>query len=107
MRYGMLGEDETSTREKLEKYTGEIEWPHLRPHFDNGALLYLDPSLSLVEVGEALANDDAERVARWKKSGDLVVPSEPHAAHWDQTGASFRALVVSPFVLIQPAESEG
>ncbi len=105
MRYGMLGEDTSTTGDKLEKYTGEVGWRYLRAHFEAGALVYVDPSLSLTEVGEAFANDAAEQVADWRKSGDLVTPSRPHAEYWEESGATFRALVVSPFVLIQPLES--
>ncbi|MDF1861024.1 MAG: DUF2288 family protein [Verrucomicrobiales bacterium] len=109
MRYGMLGDDEATTAEKLEKYMGEVDWAYLEPHYKNGAILWLDPSLSITEVGEALTNDDTTRVAEWKNRGDLVTPSAPHAFYWEETRATFRALVVSPFVLIQPideAESE-
>lgn len=102
MSYGMLGEDTADTREKLEKYTGEVDWTYLEPHYRNGALLYIDPVLSLTEVGEALARDDTRRIREWRQSGDLVTPSTPHAFHWEESNASFRALVVSPFVLIQP-----
>ncbi|MCB1228992.1 MAG: DUF2288 domain-containing protein [Verrucomicrobiae bacterium] len=105
MRYGMLGEDTSTTGEKLEKYTGEVGWIYLRSHFEAGALLYVDPSLKLTEVGQAFADDDADRVAEWRQGGDLVSPSQPHADYWEESGATFRALVVSPFVLIQPIES--
>ena len=57
-----------------------------------------------VEVGKAFSDDDAESVRAWKSAGDIVVPSEPHALHWEETKAKFTALVVSPFVLIQPLE---
>jgi hypothetical protein len=110
MRYGMLGSDEATTAEKLEKYLGEVEWDYLEPHYKNGAILWLDPSLSITEVGEALTNDDITRVEEWKNRGDLVTPSAPHAFYWEESKAVFRALVVSPFVLIQPigeAEVEG
>jgi hypothetical protein len=104
LTYGILGDDAASPLEKLEKYTGEVDWNYLRPHFKAGALVYVDSSLSLTEVGHAFSIDDAERVKEWRKSGDLVTPSEPHAVYWEESGASFRALVVSPFVLIQPIE---
>ncbi|MCG8600231.1 MAG: DUF2288 domain-containing protein [Verrucomicrobiales bacterium] len=104
MVYGMLGDDDLSTAEKLEKYTGVVGWKHLEPHYKNEALLWLDPSLDLTTVGEAIANDDTEKVRAWKESGDLVTPSTPHAFYWEESKATFRALVVSPFVLIQPTE---
>lgn len=101
MQWGMIGKDETTTREKLEKYTGEVGWEELRPHYENGALLFVDLSIPIVDAGLAIANDDIDRVAEWRGNGDLVNPSDPHAEYWKKSGARFRALVVSPFVLIQ------
>ena len=104
MRYGMLGEDEQTTPEKLQKYTGQVDWNYLKPHFESGALLYVDPILSITEVGQALADDNKDKIQTWMKSGDLVKPSEPHAAWWEKNPQNFTALVVSPFVLMQPVE---
>ncbi len=105
MRYGLLGNDPDSPLEKLEKYTGEVDWSYLKRHFQNGSLVWVDPCLSLTEVGHAFSIDDADRVKAWRKSGDLITPSEPHAVHWEETRSRFLALVVSPFVLIQPVEN--
>ena len=102
MRYGLLGSDPDSPLEKLEKYTGEVDWPYLKRHYKSGALVWVDPDLSLTEVGHAISIDDADRVKAWRRSGDLVIPSELHTLHWEESGARFLALVVSPFVLIQP-----
>jgi len=102
MEYGMLGGEDPS----LEKYMGEVNWDYLKPHFDSGALLYVDASLDLKEVAEALVSDDKTRVESWLKSGDLLKPSQPHWDYWGSSGETFRAVVVSPFVLMQPAASE-
>ncbi|SRR5690606_7725454 len=102
MRYGMLGGEGPSPQERLEKYTGEVDWAYLKPHFASGALVWVDPSLDLVEVGRAFTEDEADKVQAWRRGGELVCPSEPHAAHWEDSQARFLALVVSPFVLIQP-----
>lgn len=104
MNYAVVSSEELSTGEKLEKYTGEIQWAYLKPHFEAGSLLWLSPELSITEVGEAITGDDSERVQDWRKEGLLIVPSTPHADYWESTAAAFRALVVSPFVLIQPLE---
>lgn len=101
-RQGVFGGDEGTVVDKLEKYTGEVDWTYLKNHFESGALLYVDPALDLTVVGKAIADDDADAVRAWKKAGDLVQPSAPHAAYWEETKAEFLALVVSPFVLIQP-----
>lgn len=106
MNYGMLGDDTGSTPEKLEKYTGVVDWEYLKPHFQAGALLYVDKSLNITEVGQALTDDDKDAVAGWLKSGDLVKPSEPHATWWQENPQEFTALVVSPFVLMQEVASD-
>ncbi len=98
----MLGDDVAGVVEKLEKYTGEVAWAYLKKPFETGALIYLDPSLSLSEVGQAFAEDDADAVMRWRSTGDIIVPGTPHSDYWGRIGAVFLALVVSPFVLIQP-----
>jgi len=105
MRYGMLGNDRSPVDEKLDKYTGDVDWVYLQPHFDAGSLVYVDPGLTLKLVGQAFTQDDRQQVEAWFKSGDLVKPSQPHAAHWSQSKSQFMALVVSPFVLITPLES--
>ncbi|MEM7387338.1 MAG: DUF2288 domain-containing protein [Verrucomicrobiota bacterium] len=102
LRYGILGEDGMTDEEKLAKFSGQVDWNYLKPHFEAGALLYVDPSLDLKEVGVAFSGDEKERVEAWLKTGDLVKPSQPHATYWEASKAVFTAMVVSPFVLIQP-----
>lgn len=104
LNYAVVSSDEVTTSEKLEKYTGEIQWSYLKPHFEAGSLIWISESLVLTEVGEAITNDDSNRVASWKQEGELVIPSEPHADYWETIDATFRALVVSPFVIIQAVE---
>ncbi len=100
--YAVLGGDAGSTTEKLDKYTSEADWQYLKPHFESGALLYVDPSLVITEVGRAITSDDTARIKSWLNNGDLIKPGTPHAEHWQSSGARFTALIVSPFVLIQP-----
>lgn len=102
LAYQMLGDDGLSPRQRLEKYTGEVDWNYLRPHFDNGALIYVDAELDLIEVGEAFLNDDKGRVDEWLKRGDILRPGELHAQWWAANPEMFRASVVQPFVLMQP-----
>jgi len=104
MRYGMLGEDDASVEDKLEKYTGEVEWEYLKKPYETGSVLYVDPSLDLTEVGRAFSEDDTESVKTWRSKGDIIQPGPPHAEYWESEQARFLALVVTPFVLIQPLE---
>ena len=103
MRYGVLGDDNASPEEKLAKYTGEVDWEYLHPHYESGSLFFVDPELALESVGAALSANDTATVEAWLRSGDLVKIEAIHAAQWQENPPAFHALVVSPFVLCRPA----
>ena len=98
-------EDSLSEAEKLEKYSGEVEWSYLRPHFEAGNLIYVDPCLDLKKAGIAFAEDAQEQVQIWLKGGDLVQPCRQHAEYWESAQITFHAMIVRPFILAQPVES--
>lgn len=102
LRYAMLGEDTSTTEEKLRKYTGTVDWKYLRPHYQSGVLYFVDTSLPLAEVGAAFSEDGRKRVEAWLKAGDVVKIADIHAAQWEKGATEFEALVVSPFVLCRP-----
>lgn len=102
MKYALLGEDRSTDEEKLEKFTGEVNWKYLRPHYQSGVLFFVDPALKLQHVGAAISADETECVKDWMKSGDLVKIGSLHACQWEDSGTLFEALVVSPFVLCRP-----
>jgi len=95
-------EDNSSDEEKLEKYSGNVDWSYLKPHFEAGSMIYVDPSLDLKTAGLAFANDDQAQVQAWLKAGDLVQPCDLHAEHWKDSNTHFNAMIVRPFVLAQP-----
>ncbi|GAA5483594.1 DUF2288 domain-containing protein [Haloferula sargassicola] len=101
MKYGILGEDAQSDDEKISKYTGEVGWSYLRPHFERDALIWVDPELDLGQVAKAFIGDDSVRVADWLGNGDLVRVGKLHAAQWEAGDELFTAVVVTPFVLMQ------
>ena len=103
MKYAILGEDGSSTEEKLAQYTGRVPWTYLAPHYRNGSLYFVDPSLELAAVGAVFSENRADQVQAWIKTGDLVKIEALHAAQWEDGDQEFEALVVSPFVLCRPA----
>ena len=88
-------------REQLAASMGPIEFTDIRAHLARDAVIVVDPSLDLLDVGEALARDDKIRVAEWIEKGLLGKPSLETIDTWSKTsGAAWTALVVQPFVLI-------
>lgn len=106
MKYSMLGADDQSAEDKIAKYTGEVNWNYLRPHFESGALLWVDPSLTLAKVADALSADDTETVTNWLGKGDLVKIGDLHAKQWEESDELFTAVVITPFVLMQQRSGE-
>lgn len=86
----------------VEYSEGVTTWGYLLPHLEHGNLYFVDLSLQLREVAEALGKDDAARVSGWLKSGELVKLESIHAGQWHPAETFFDAVVVSPFVLCRP-----
>ncbi len=97
-------EDNSSDLEKLEKYSGDVEWSYLKPHYETNSLVYVDPTLDLKNAGLAFTNDNKEQVQAWLKSGDLVQPCDLHVEYWLESKTRFNAMIVRPFVLAQPIQ---
>ena len=97
-----LAENDSSTREKLANYTGQVPWSYLAPHSLKGSRYFVDPGLALEDVGAAISGNRADLVEAWLKSGELVKIEALHAAQWEDGVTEFEALVVSPFVLCRP-----
>jgi hypothetical protein len=97
-------QDNLSQDEKLEKYSGEVDWNYLQPHFKAGNMIYVDPRLDLKQAGLAFTKDQKHLVEKWLKSGDLMQPCELHAQHWEKEKRQFKAMIVRPFILAQPTK---
>lgn len=102
LQYDMLGGDDTPAEEKVAKYTGEVDWTYIKPHYKSGAMIYVDPALDLTVVAQAFTKDNKEQVQAWLKSADLVKPSHLHEDWWEHDKTRFTAVVITPFVLAQP-----
>ena len=89
-------------RETLMASMGPIEFSDLRPHLARDSVIIVDGSLDLLDVGEAVARDDKERVSAWVAAGLLGKPSLEQLERWSKTtGPAWTVLVVQPFVLLQ------
>ena len=86
---------------KLLGETARISWQELQPFFARGALLSVGAGLDLVEVAEALAEDDRIRVAGWLANNELESVTAPLAEDLLNRDPELWAVVVAPWVIIQ------
>ena len=62
MKYAMFGGSELTENDKLTQSMGEVDWSYLAPHYKSGSLYFVDPQLSLVEVGLAFTENRKDEV---------------------------------------------
>lgn len=82
--------------------TARIAWKDLEPHFARGELLEVDASLDLVEVAQALIDDNSAAVKGWMQQNLLTSLADARAADWHQRDPeTLWAVVIRPWVLVQ------
>jgi hypothetical protein len=87
---------------KLREGFGDSEWQDLAPHAARDALIVVHPSLDLLQVGEAIASDNAPLVSKWMNGGLVRKPTLEELERWNRATnpQTFSTLIVQPFVLI-------
>ena len=89
-------------REKVNLETSQIAWAELQRFFASGAAIYVAPELDLVDVAYQFSIDNKEQVEQWLQSGQVTRVSDQQALTWYQTDAMVWAVVVKPWILVQP-----
>ncbi len=90
-------------RAELAANLDQAEWSWLAPHVERDVVVVVTPELDLLDVGVAIANDNVLLVQRWISESMIYKPDPAQVADWNQTPTiSFTALIIQPYVLIQP-----
>ena len=80
----------------------QAEWTWLKPHLERDALIWVGPSLELLQVASAVAENKANEIQAHVTAGKLSKPSAEQIQSWDQEPSKkFNVIIVQPFVLIQ------
>ena len=90
----------------LNRETARIRWRELQTHFAAGRLVLGARELDLLQAAQACARDDSAQVAAWMHNGQLGPVSDDQARQWQAEDAQFWALVIKPWVLIQPVAED-
>jgi len=89
-------------RVKINQETSRIAWSELQRFFASGGAIYVSSDLDLVEVAFQLSRDNRPQVEQWMAAGQVANVSDEQALAWHKADAELWAVVVSPFVLVQP-----
>ena len=95
---------EALLHDKLNLETARIHWQELQPHFARGAAVYVDSNLDLIGIAKPMANDDSATLAKLMQQGQFGVVSEAQARQFLADNQAMWAVVVAPWVLVQPCQ---
>lgn len=89
-------------RDRIAESLGPITMSDLGPHLARDVVIVVAPSLALLDVGEAIAQDDTARVDAWVQEGLVGKPTLDALERWSRASGPFAdAVVVQPFVLVR------
>ena len=91
-------------RAKLNLETSKIAWKELQRFFAGGSALAVAADLDLVEVALQMSEDNVAQIQQWAAAGKLGKVSDEQAGKWLTDDVSVWAVVVSPWVLVQPVQ---
>lgn len=99
----MASAEELEAQLNLE--TGQISWQELQPFFAKGQTIYVAPGLDLIRVARTFVDDDSAQVQAWMEQGQVGEVTAEQARDWVERDADMWALVVKPWVLVQPEQA--
>ncbi|OGS99731.1 MAG: hypothetical protein A3F73_04435 [Gallionellales bacterium RIFCSPLOWO2_12_FULL_59_22] len=89
-------------RAKINLETSKIAWKELQRFFAGGKAWMASADLDLVDVAFQMSKDNVEQIRQWAVAGKLALVPDEQARKWIEADALVWAVVVSPWVLVQP-----
>lgn len=97
---------EEETRVRIIAETAKIPWKELLRFFAQGVVVLVKPGLDLVDIAYEVIQDNEQQVKLWMQAGDLQNVSDDQAKEWLEANALMWAVVVKPWVLVQPVMNQ-
>lgn len=89
-------------RAKVNLETAQMNWREMQRYFASGAALYVAPELDLVETAYQMSVDNTVQIQQWMAAEQFGKVTDDQAQTWWDADAQLWAVVVSPWVLVQP-----
>lgn len=89
-------------RVNLNLETARIAWKELLRFFAGGSVIAVAAELDLLEVAVHIAQDNKAQVEQWMLTHKVARVSDAQAQEWLERNTDVWAVVVKPWVLVQP-----
>lgn len=93
-------------KSKVNLETAQIPWLELQVFFAKGLAIAVTADLDLVEVAYQFSIDNKAQVADWLQQQQVAPVSDQQAQLWFEQQYQVWAVVVKPWILVQPIESD-
>lgn len=88
--------------QKINLETAQIHWHELQRFFASGNAIAVDPTLDLTHVAAQIVADNAAQIKEWMDTGLVDFVKDAQAQIWYEQNALVWAVVIKPWVLLQP-----
>ncbi|WP_331350976.1 DUF2288 domain-containing protein [Cellvibrio sp. UBA7671] len=82
--------------------TAQIHWHELQRFFASGNAIAVDAILDLTHVAAQIVADNAVQIKIWMDAGLVDAVKDNQAQLWYEQNALVWAVVIKPWVLVQP-----
>ncbi len=89
-------------RIKINLETSKLAWTELLPFFATGMAIYVSHKLDLIKVACELSEDNKQQLEAWMEEGLVANVSDEQASAWHESNVTVWAVVIKPWVLVQP-----
>ena len=87
---------------KINRETSKMVWTELLPFFAKGMAIYVSHKMDLVKVAYELSIDNKKQLEEWMTEGLIANVSDEQASAWHESNVLVWAVVIKPWVLVQP-----
>jgi len=101
----MIDIDNDPVKQQIVGETSKIAWHELQYFFASGMAVYVSEELDLVEVATSFVNDNKAMVEKWMQDQQVMRVSDAQAKNWYDQNIMVWAVVVKPWVLVQPVKN--
>ena len=89
-------------KQQIVAETSKIAWHELQYFFASSKAVYVSEQLDLVDVASCFVDDNKVMVEKWMQDKLVMPVPDQQAKIWYDDDATVWAVVVKPWVLVQP-----
>ena len=93
--------------QELNQETAKIAWSEMQRFFARGVVVFVNEEMDLVETAAELSLDNKAALETWMREGKVAAVNDEQARLWLDQDTVVWAVVIAPWVLVQPIDRKG